>query len=392
MWRNRFVTQEPDTIIIGAGPAGLAVGATLRLAGVPFVMLERAHRVGESWHGHYERLRLHTPKRHSALPHRPFPRDFPTYPSRDQVARYLEDYARAFDLRPDFGQAAKRCTRDESGMWNVSTDAGDYRGPHLVIATGWMREANIPQWPGLDTFPGPVIHSRDYVNGEPFRGQRTLVVGFGNSGAEIALDLHEHGAHCSVSVRGKVNVIPRDLLGIPIIVFALLWRPFPTRLADAANAPTLRLALGNLARLGLEKRDDGPFTQIAESRQIPVIDVGTIARIRTGDIAVRKGVQSVRGSEVTFADGTSERFDAIVLATGFTCGLSRLLPENRMVLDAHGCPRDHGREPAEAPGLYFCGYDPGKAGLLRQIGIEARRIARAITTPHFAGAAKRDGP
>lgn len=378
------MTKETDTIIVGAGPAGLALGATLRQAGVPFIMLERAQRVGESWHGYYERLHLHTPKRHSALPYRPFPRDFPTYPSRTQVARYLEDYARAFDLRPEFGHEVKRCTRDESGMWNVSTNAGDYRGRNVVIAIGWIREANIPRWPGLDTFPGPVVHSRDYVNGEPFRGRHTLVVGFGNSGAEIALDLLEHGAQCTIAVRGKVNVIPRDLLGIPIIVFALLWRPFPTRLADAVNAPTLRLALGNLAKLGLEKRDDGPFTQIAESRQIPVIDVGTIARIRAGDIALRKGVQSFNGSEVTFADGTRERFDAVVLATGFTCGLSRILPEHAAVLDAQGCPRDHGRQAKDAPGLYFCGYDLGKGGLLRQIGIEARRIARDIEAERMA--------
>jgi cation diffusion facilitator CzcD-associated flavoprotein CzcO len=140
------VTRELDTVIIGAGPAGLAVGATLREAGIPFVMLERAHRVGESWQGHYERLHLHTAKRHSALPHHPFPRDFPTYPSRDHVARYLEVYARAFDLRPEFGREAKRCTRDESGMWNVSTDAGDYRGRHLVIATGWMRGRGQTGW------------------------------------------------------------------------------------------------------------------------------------------------------------------------------------------------------------------------------------------------------
>ena len=372
------MTTDLDTIIIGAGPAGLAVGATLRQAGISFVMLERGQRVGGSWHGHYERLHLHTPKRHSALPYRPFPRAFPTYPSRTQVAQYLEEYAREFDLRPEFGHEVTRCTRDENGVWNVSTSAGEYRARHVVIATGWMHEPNMPRWPGLDTFPGPIVHSRDYTNGEAFRGRRTLVVGFGNSGAEIALDLHERGAICAVAVRGKVNVIPRDLLGIPIIVFALLWQPFPTRLADAANAPTLRLALGNLAKLGIEKRDDGPFTQIAESRQIPVIDVGTIARMRAGDIAVHKGVQSFNGSEVTFADGTRERFDAVVLATGFTSGLSRILPEHTSVLDEQGCPRDHGREARGAPGLYFCGYDPGKAGLLRQIGIEARRIARDI--------------
>ncbi len=370
------MSSETNTIIVGAGPAGLAVGATLRRANVPFALLERAERVGASWRGHYERLHLHTPKRHSALPHRPFPRDYPTYPSRQQVWEYLEDYARAFDLRPEFSHEVSRCVRGSDGVWEVSTDAGTYRGRHLVIASGWQREPNIPRWPGFESFPGPILHSRDYVNGEQFRGQRVLVAGFGNSGAEIALDLVEHGARCAVSVRGKVNVIPRDLLGIPIIVFALLWRAAPTRLADAVNAPTLRLALGSLGALGLEKRAEGPFTQIAQSREIPVIDVGTLARIRSGEITVRKGLQSFEGAVVCFVDGTREHFDAVVLATGFNAGLQRMLPEHGFVFDDKGAPRAHGTE--AAPGLYFCGYDPGRAGLLRQIGIEARRIGAEI--------------
>ena len=368
--------SETDTIIVGAGPAGLAVGATLRRANVPFVMLERAERVGASWHSHYERLHLHTPKRHSALPHRPFPAAYPTYPSRQQVWEYLEDYARAFDLRPEFGREVDRCVRRNDGVWEVTTNAGIYRSRQLVIACGWQRDPNLPCWPGMDSFPGSILHSRDYVNGEQFRGRRVLVVGFGNSGAEIALDLAEYGARCAVAVRGRVNVIPRDLIGVPIIVFALLWRAAPTRLADAVNAPTLRLALGNLAALGLEKRKDGPFTQIAESHEIPVIDVGTLARIRAGEIAVRKGVESFDRAEVRFADGSRESFDAIVLATGFRAGLQRMLPDHAGVFDEQGSPRIHGRE--AAPGLYFCGYDPGRAGLLRQIGIEARRIGHDI--------------
>jgi indole-3-pyruvate monooxygenase len=189
--------SETDTIIVGAGPAGLAVGATLRRANVPFVMLERAERVGASWHSHYERLHLHTPKRYSALPHRPFPAAYPTYPSRQQVWEYLEDYARAFDLRPEFGNEVDRCVRRNDGVWEVTTNAGIYRSRQLVIACGWQRDPNLPCWPGMDSFPGPILHSRDYVNGEQFRGRRVLVVGFGNSGAEIALDLAEYGARCA---------------------------------------------------------------------------------------------------------------------------------------------------------------------------------------------------
>lgn len=377
------MTGPPDTLVIGAGPAGLAVGAGLRRANVPFTILERGHRVGESWHGHYGRLHLHTPKRHSALPHRPFPRTYPRYPSRQQVVAYLEDYARAFDLRPELGREVRRCTRGADGMWEVATNAGAYRARRVVVATGLDEVPHVPRWPGLESFPGRIIHSREYRTGATFGGERVLVVGFGNSGAEIALDLAEHGVRCAVAVRGKVNVIPRDLFGIPIIVCALACRLLPPRVADAMNALTLRLAIGDLAVLGLAKRDGGPFAQIAESRQIPVIDVGALARIRAGDIDVRRGVASFDGSDVCFVDGTRERFDAVVLATGFTTGLAALLPDHASVLDAQGLPRRHGRE-SEAPGLYFCGYALSATGLLRQIGIEARAIVRDIAAKRRA--------
>jgi cation diffusion facilitator CzcD-associated flavoprotein CzcO len=375
-----FEQRESDTIIIGAGPAGLAVGAELRRAGVPFVMLEREERVASSWHGHYERLALHTPKRHSALPGLPFPRDYPTYPSRQQIIAYMDDYARSFDLHPEFGREVSRCTNGADG-WVVSTNAGDYRANNLVMATGALRVPNVPRWPGQESFPGPIVHTRDYTNGERFRGQRVLVVGFGNSGTEIGLDLLEHGARPAFAVRSKVNVIPRDLFGVPIIVFGLLWKPFPPRLGDAMNALTLRLAVGNLAAIGLSKRDDGPFAQIAETGTIPVMDVGVLARIRSGDIDVRKNLESFDGPTVRFVDGTREHFDAIVLATGFTSGLASLFPNHPDVLDDRGRPRISGRESA-LPGLFFCGHDITRArgGLMREIGIEARRIARSIAT------------
>jgi indole-3-pyruvate monooxygenase len=371
------MNADAGTIVIGAGPAGLAVGAVLRRAKVSFTMLERAQRIGDSWHHHYDRLHLHTPKRHSALPHRAFPRSYPRYPSRRQMVEYLNDYARAFELEPELGREVQQCTRGADGVWDVTTNAGHYRARRLVIATGYNRVPNIPRSPGQDTFPGSIIHSREYTNGERFRGKRVLVVGFGNSGAEIALDLAEHGARCAVAVRGTVNVVPRDLLGIPVTVLSLALRRLPPRVADAMSATSRRLTIGDLASAGLARSDVGPLVQIAERRKIPVIDVGTLNRIRAGDIAVRKGVESFNGAEVRFADGMREQFDAVVLATGFTTGLPALLPDHTSVLDAQGCPRECGRE-AAIPGLYFCGYNVSATGMLRQIRLEAMAIGREI--------------
>ena len=369
---------ETDTVIVGAGPAGLAVGAVLRRANIPFVMLERADRVGESWHHHYDRLHLHTPKSQSSLPYRAYPRTSPRYPSREQVIEYLDDYARTFALAPEFGREVRRLARGTDGIWTIATSAGGYRARCVVVATGYNRVPNVPRWPGQETFPGPVIHSRDYANGEAFRGRHVLVVGFGNSGAEIALDLAERGVRCAIAVRGGANVIPRELLGIPISVVSLALRSLPPRVADAMSRLTRRLAVGDLATAGLARSDVGPLQQIAERHRIPVIDVGTLARLRSGDISARKGVVSFHGADVRFADDRVERFDAVVLATGYATGLHAMLPDHPSVLDALGRPLDCGRESTVA-GLYFCGYNLSPTGMLRQISIEARAIGRHIT-------------
>jgi indole-3-pyruvate monooxygenase len=370
-----------DTLIVGAGPAGLAVGAVLRRANLSFRVLERSARVADSWHRHYDRLHLHTPKRFSALPYRPFPHAYPRFPSRKQLIDYFADYARAFDIKPELGRDVRRCVRGDDGNWDVLTSTGTFRARRVVIATGFNRVPNLPRWPGRDTFTGTVIHSSEYTNGEAFRGSRILVVGFGNSGAEIALDLAEHGAHCTIAVRGKVNVVPRQVLGVPITVFALASRPLPPRIADRLNRLTVRLTIGDLKSAGLVKSDVGPLQTIAERRRIPVIDVGTMTRIRKGDIAVREGIESFDGREIRFVDGTHERFDAVVLATGFTTGLADMLPDHRSVLDDEGVPRVSGRE-SSVHGLYFCGYDLTSTGMLRQIGIEAKAIGRAIAAEH----------
>jgi cation diffusion facilitator CzcD-associated flavoprotein CzcO len=368
--------DDCDTIIVGAGPAGLAVAAALRRQNVPFEIMERNDHVGSSWRHHYDRLHLHTPKAHSALPFLPFPEAFPRYPSRDQVVEYLETYARAFDLRPEFGTDVSHCARTADDRWEIRTNRGVRRARHLVIASGFSRVPHRPSWPGLGDFAGPVLHSSDYTNGERFRSQRVLVVGFGNSGAEIALDLSEYGADSAISIRGAVNVVPREVLHIPITYLALASRGLSPRVADRLNALTIRLAIGNLARHGLRKRTDGPLEEIINARRIPVVDVGTIAAIRDGSIQLRPAIESFSRDAVRFTDGRSEPFDAIVLATGYETGLRTLFDDDASALDTNGHPRADARE--AAPGLHFCGFNIVPAGLIREIALEAVRIGDRI--------------
>lgn len=368
--------DDSDTIIVGAGPAGLAVAAALRRNNVPFEILERNDRVGSSWRHHYDRLHLHTPKRHSALPFMPYPNAFPRYPSRDQVVEYLENYAREFDLHPEFGMDVSHCAQTADNQWEIRTNRGVRHARHLIIASGFSRVPHRPSWPGLDDFAGTVLHSSEYKNSERFRAQRVLVVGFGNSGAEIALDLAEHGTDCAIAIRGGVNVVPREVLGIPITYLALASRGFSPRVADRLNALTIRLVIGNLARLGIRKRSDGPLEEIVNARRIPVVDVGTIAAIRGGRIRICPAIESLSRDAVRFTDGRSEPFDAIVLATGYGTGLRALFDGEASVLDAEGHPRADAR--AAARNLHFCGFNIVPAGLIREIAIEAVRIGDRI--------------
>ncbi|MBV9748422.1 MAG: NAD(P)/FAD-dependent oxidoreductase [Acetobacteraceae bacterium] len=365
--------SDLEAIIIGAGPAGLACAACLKRAGVNALILEKADAVGAVWRRHYDRLHLHTDRGHSGLPGLPMPKAYPRYPNRAQVVDYLERYAREFDLQPRFQVEARRA-RQEDNVWRVETSVETLAAPNLIVATGFADRPYRPNWPGEERFGGDIRHSSAYRNPEPYAGKKVLVVGFGNSGAEIALDLAEKGVEVALAVRGPVNVVPRDLFGLPILSVSILLQPLPPALADALAAPLMRLSVGSLKRLGLERARTGPLASISERNRVPVLDIGTVARIRDGAISIRPDIRALDAGTVEFADSRRESCDAIIAATGFRSDLRALLPQADGALDKAGMPVVSGRQTA-APGLYFCGFYIAPTGQLREIGIEARRIA-----------------
>ena len=367
------MTQNLDAIIVGAGPAGLACAATMRAAGLNVAVLEKAECVGAVWRRHYDRLHLHTDRAHSALPGMAMPSSYPAYPSRAQMVDYLESYAARFAIEPTFNTAVSRIRRD-GALWRADTGAESIAAPIAVVATGIADAPYRPSWPGMENYSGAVIHSSDYRNPGPYAGQRVLVVGFGNSGGEIALDLAHAGVDVALAVRGPVQIIPRDLLGFPILSWAILYRRLPARLVDAINAPVLRLAVGNFEKFGLRRAAKGPRRMVEEDGRVPLIDIGTLARIKDGAIKVRGGIDRFTADGVAFTDAKTENFDAVILATGFRPDLRRLLPDVDGVFGQHGMPVVTGQATA-APGLYFCGQITVPTGQLREIAIEAQRIA-----------------
>lgn len=371
-----MATIDTEVLIVGGSAAGLAVARVLERRGFAPTVLEAEDEVGVRWRTAYDRLHLHTPRALSGLPHEPMPRDYPRYPARRQVVDYLAGYASHLRHPPLFGVRATSVARDGE-RWLVFAAEGIFRTRHLVIATGNTRVPVVPTFPGQDDFGGAILHSSLYRNGEPYRGQRVLVVGFGNSAAEIAIDLYEHGALPTVSVRGPVNVLPRDVYGIPVVRFRLLQQLVSPAFADFVAGPILDRIVGDIGALGLRRPPYGPATEIAEHHQVPVLDIGAIAMIRAGKIAVRPGIERFTSDGAVFADGRVEAFDAVVLGTGYRAKLDELLAGVPGLLDDEGTPLLSGGATAQ-PGLYFCGFRVAAGGQFAQISRESAALGRLI--------------
>jgi cation diffusion facilitator CzcD-associated flavoprotein CzcO len=365
--------NNSDAIIIGAGPAGLSCAASMGALGLNVTVLEKADTVGSVWRRHYDRLHLHTDRGHSGLPGMAMPRTYPAYPSRGQVVEYLESYAAHFRIQPVFNTTALEIARNGS-QWMVDTNKAAVSASVVVIATGLADFPYRPRWPGSDTYQGNLIHSSEYRNTSPYVGKSVLVVGFGNSGGEIALDLAEAHIDTTLAVRGTVQILPRDLLGIPILSWAIAQKSLPTGIVDFINAPVIRLAVGPIERLGLKRAAKGPRRMIEEDGRVPLLDIGTLARIRDGSIKVRGGVDHFTPDGVFFSDETAQKYNAVILATGFRPDLRELLPNENRLLSHEGKPLLTGQA-TNAPGLYFCGFIASPTGQLREIGLEAKRIS-----------------
>ncbi|XP_042395305.1 indole-3-pyruvate monooxygenase YUCCA2-like [Zingiber officinale] len=366
----------PGPIIVGGGPSGLAVAACLNAKGIPSVVLERAHCIASLWQlKTYDRLRLHLPKKHCELPLTPFPSWFPTYPTKHQFVSYLEAYAREHGVRPRFNETVVAAEYDPVlGFWRVRTTKGsaerrEYLCRWLVAATGENAEAVVPALEGAADFGGPIVHTSAYKSGDAFRGKRVLVVGCGNSGMEVCLDLCNHDAKPTIVVRDSVHVLPREMLGrstFGLAMWLLKW--LPLWMVDGLLLLLARLMLGNTAKFGLRRPQLGPLRLKSLSGKTPVLDVGTLVLIKSKHIKVRPaGIKKLMKHRAEFVDGTTEEFDAVILATGYKSNVPCWLKEK----DGLGS----GWEGKTREGLYAVGFS--KRGLLGS-SLDANRIAGDI--------------
>lgn len=348
-------------IVVGAGPAGLAMAFQLRRRGQAYRVLER-QRIGYSWSQHYDSLRLHTLKAVSALPGLPMPAEFPRFPHKDQVAAYLREYAAHFDLRVSEGVAVERAWR-ENGRWRLQTNHGQEEAEALVLATGIWSKPFCPNLPGRELFQGRMLHVNDYQNPQPFRGQRVLVVGAGNSGTEVAAELAAAGIETGIVVRSGVNFVPYPASAAAMRAAAWLFRHLP----PAVSNWMLRQTRPDFGHLGLPRHPEPPV------EAYPVVGFELPQAVEAGLVTVYAEIAELLPAGARFVDGREAAFEAIVLATGYRPAVDFVQPAP--ALDRHG----RLLYPECFPNLFPVGYHyPATEGWLQAIGRVSDRAAARV--------------
>ncbi|GGR07464.1 monooxygenase [Streptomyces aurantiogriseus] len=366
--------------VIGGGPGGLATAYALRAQGIRAVVVERSDGVGASWRRHYDRLHLHTTRRLSALPGLAMPRRFGRWVARDDMVRYLEKYAEHHELELVTGVEVSRVERTADGTgWLLHASGGrELTGSAVVVATGYNHTPYLPDWPGREAYTGELTHASAYRDGTPYAGRDVLVVGVGNTGAEIAVDLVESGAaRVRLAVRTVPHIVRRSTAGWAAQYSGILVRRLPVGLVDRLCRVMAKVSVPDLSARGLPRPDTGLYTR-ARQGAIPVQDVGLIDAVRRGKVEIVAAVEGFEDGKVVLADGTRLETDAVVAATGYVRALEGLVG-HLDVLDERGRPVAHGaRSPKDAPGLYFTGFTTPISGTLRELALDAERIAKAV--------------
>jgi cation diffusion facilitator CzcD-associated flavoprotein CzcO len=353
-------------IIVGAGPAGLATAYELQQRGLPYQVLER-QTIGYSWRNHYDRLRLHTLKDVSALPGLPMPANYPDFPTAEQVWRYLEHYANHFQLQVTTGVDVHHAAWN-GNTWTLETSHGPWQCEVLMATTGIWSNPHQPVFEGQDSFQGTIMHSRDYRNAAQFRGQRVLVVGPGNSGTEIAVDLSDDNISTGIAVRGGVRFVPYPGSATEMNVGSWLLEALPRSITSSFMSTIVR----DFSHLGLPLPDK-PLVDV-----YPVVGYELPEAVEAGRVNVHRGLKRFVNGRPQFDDGEEAEYDAVILATGFRPALQFI--EHELEFSQHCRPRlDRFHRSIHNRNLFCIGYTyPATSGWLQVIGRVVREAASAF--------------
>ncbi|XWS33161.1 hypothetical protein CRYUN_Cryun22dG0055400 [Craigia yunnanensis] len=372
--------MENVVVIVGAGPSGLATSACLSVHSIPHVILEKEDVYASLWKKRaYDRLKLHLAKEFCSLPLKPHSPDSPTYIPKDDFLEYLDEYVSTFNIQPQYHRSVESACYDEiDGKWRIeaknmqSGDAEVYVAEFLVIASGENSAKYIPELPGLDNFKGEILHSSEYKSGSKYENKDVLVVGCGNSGMEISYDLSTFGAQTSIVIRNPVHVVTKEIVRLGMILSKYL----PVFVVDFAVLLMANIAYGDLSKYGIRRPKQGPFYLKATTGRAPVIDVGTVNKIKSKEIKVVPGISSLTGKKVLFEDGAEREFDVIVFATGYKSIANNWMKDYKYVLNENGLPKnDFPHHWKGEKNLYCCGLS--RRGVFG-VSMDAKAIAEDI--------------
>ena len=377
-----------NVIVVGAGATGLATAQALKAAGIEVRVLEKEPRVAEVWRGRHRQLHLNTHRRLSGLPGMTMPPAYGAFPARDDMVRYLEDYAATITPQISFDTPVSRVDKAKTG-WEIETPGDTLHADNVVIATGADRVPYMPDWPGTDGFGGEILHAANFGDAARYRGRRVLVVGAGNSGTDLLNHLASvETGEVWVSVRHGPAMAPTRFLGFPTQLISPLLDALPLAAADRVLDLTDWLAFGNLRKHGLPRHWQGGATRLAETSTAPAIDKGFVAALKAGKVTVVPEIERFEPTAVRLTDGQRVEPDIVVAATGYRTGLAPMLG-HLGVLDEREAPVVHGdQQDPRWPGLWFNGMRPPLSGTLGAVGRTGQRIAAAIIASSPADADK----
>jgi len=348
-------------LIIGAGPAGLAVAGRMRKKGLNFEVLESTKNIADRWHHHYDRLLLHTVKQLSHLPYLEFPANYPTYVPREKLVNYYKNYAKQFDIKPHFNETVVSIKK-EGEEWEVITKSGkQFFSRNVIIATGINRIPNVPVFKNQEIFQGKIVHSIHYKNTQPFENQKVIVIGMGNTGAELALDLSEKNIDTTLAVRSPITIVPRDVNGRPVQLTAKTLAKIPFGIGDWLGTQIRKVIIGDLTKYGVPISKQHPVVQLRETGKTPVIDLGTVKQIKNGKIKIVGKIDRFFENGIVFESGEKIAFDAVILATGYRAKVEDFLENGKDFLDKYEIPKQPIGD-GKFKGLYFVGFDNYKLG------------------------------
>jgi cation diffusion facilitator CzcD-associated flavoprotein CzcO len=366
-----------DVIVVGAGPAGLAVARELEHRhAISALVVDKATAPAMSWRNRYDDFRLNTSGFMSHLPGQRIPLRAGRWPTKDDMVSYFDSYVRRQNITLALGCEVNRIDRVD-GRWRADTSLGDVQAPAVVLATGRYRTAAIPPWPGVDRFTGDLVHSSDFRNARPFRGRDVLVVGAGNSAADIAVQLASGGArNVWLAVRTPPHLVRRAIGPIPSDVFLELFARVPARMVDPVIARLNRLLLGDLSPYGFGRPPLGLKATVENRGRIPTLADELVRVVRAGRVDVVAAVTAFETNRVILADGTAIAPETIIAATGFHPDLDALVG-HLGVLDDHGNPRG-GFSADLGDGMFAIGHGIPPNGPLRAIRLAATPLAARI--------------